>query len=424
MAKHNKEEVEILGGKATIYTNDYGVWQFRLWLTTDNKYVRKSLRTKVKDYAITEGEKLYIQIRSDIEKGIKYYAITVKEAAEEYLKYQKTRIGDGDFNIVEGRYNTIDTQIRTFLDYVRKDDKINVLNESTLVRYERNGEITNYVAYRKAKGISDTTIRNEMVTINNFIKYCFADAKVTHISAFKYPPMPKKDYNVDGERIRRETFTIDEYNAFTNAMRSYTAKKNTKHLTQNEIFERQMVRHYFLFCANCGLRSGEIRQLKWHNVSTYKDITKRKVEGIFANVLVEKMTSKVRKARRVFSRGGEHIERWKQICKENNKKLEGYVFSVDGKEYSRSNLHRHWQKIMKLADIDEDRREQLVPYSLRHFMITERVKSGLSFNQIAIMCGTSVKQIENTYLHLNEEMMRTSAKADYITLEDGTLRVI
>mgnify|MGYP002413636018 CR=1 FL=1 len=30
----------------------------------------KSLRTKVKDYAITEGEKLYMQIRSDIEKGI------------------------------------------------------------------------------------------------------------------------------------------------------------------------------------------------------------------------------------------------------------------------------------------------------------------------------------------------------------------
>ena len=94
-----------------------------------------------------------------------------------------------------------------------------------------------------------------------------------------------------------------------------------------------------MFCANCGLRSGEIRQLKWHNVSTYKDITKRKVEGIFANVLVEKMTSKVRKARRVFSRGGEHIERWKQLCKENNKELEGYVFSIDGKEYSRSNLH-------------------------------------------------------------------------------------
>ena len=79
---------------------------------------------------------------------------------------------------------------------------------------------------------------------------------------------------------------------------------------------------------------------------------------------------------------------------------------------------------MSLTDIDEERKAQLVPYSFRHFMITERVKSGLSFNQIAVMCGTSVKQIENTYLHLNEEMMRTSAKADYITLNDGTLRVI
>ena len=75
-------------------------------------------------------------------------------------------------------------------------------------------------------------------------------------------------------------------------MRSYTAKKNTKHLTQNEIFEQQMVRQYFLFCANCGLRSGEIRQLKWYNVSTYKEITKRKVEGIFANVLVERRQAK------------------------------------------------------------------------------------------------------------------------------------
>ena len=104
--------------------------------------------------------------------------------------------------------------------------------------------------------------------------------------------------------------------------------------------------------------------------------------------------------------------------------LEGVVFSMDGGEYSRSNTHKHFRRILKLTDIEMERQKQLVPYSLRHFMITERVKSGLSFNQIAVMCGTSVRQIENTYLHLNEEMMRTSAKADYIRKEDGTLQVI
>ncbi len=161
-----------------------------------------------------------------------------------------------------------------------------------------------------------------------------------------------------------------------------------------------------------------------HNISTYKDKTQNGEELIFANLYVDRSTSKVRKGRRVYSRGGQYIERWKRICKEYGKELEGVVFSMDGGEYSRSNTHKHFRRILKLTDIEMERQKQLVPYSLRHFMITERVKSGLSFNQIAVMCGTSVRQIENTYLHLNEEMMRTSAKADYITLEDGTLRVI
>ena len=61
-----------------------------------------------------------------------------------------------------------------------------------LDRYERNGEITNYFAFRIGKDISDATFRNEMVKINNFVKYYFADSKVTHLSAFKFPPIPKK----------------------------------------------------------------------------------------------------------------------------------------------------------------------------------------------------------------------------------------
>ena len=65
MAKHTKEEVKIFGGKASIYTNEYGVWQFRVWLRNENKYVRKSLRTKVKMYAIEQAEELYIEIRNE-----------------------------------------------------------------------------------------------------------------------------------------------------------------------------------------------------------------------------------------------------------------------------------------------------------------------------------------------------------------------
>ena len=141
-----------------------------------------------------------------------------------------------------------------------------------------------------------------MSTINSFMKYCFSDSKVTHVPSFSYPQMSKKNCNVDNEVIRRMTFTNEEHRLFLKAMRSYTAKKNTKHLTAKEIFERRLVRHCFLFNENCGLRSSELRKLQWHNVTTYKDKTKKGEIDIFANVLVEKMTSKVRKTRRLYCR--------------------------------------------------------------------------------------------------------------------------
>ena len=48
--------------------------------------------------------------------------------------------------------------------------------------------------------------------------------------------------------------------------------------------------------------------------------------------------------------------------------------------------------------------------------------SGLTFRQIADMCGTSVAEIEKTYYHLNAEIRLTNAVADYIRREDGYAR--
>lgn len=423
MTKHNLDEKKILGGKATIYKNIYGVWQFRLWLTNDEKYVRKSLRTKIKNHAIKQAEELYFKIRSEQERGEKYYAISLKEAVYIYLQYQKLRIGLDEFNIDESRWKTIKTQMRTFLEYVGTNDKVTTLKESLLVEHERNGKITNYVAFRKSKDISDSTIRNEMITFNSFIKYCFTRAKVTNLAFFKYPNMPKKEYKVNGDEIKKATFSDREYKQFILAMLEYTSNKNIVYLTTEEIFERKLAQHYFLFAANSGLRSSEIRKLQWHNIKTYKNTTAHGYSGIFARLKVEKNTSQARKTRTVYCRGGEYIDSWKDLCVKFGREIKGVVFSKDGKECSRSNAQKHFSNILKLCAI-EPGNKKLTPYSLRHFMITERVKSGFNFNQIAIMCGTSVRQIETTYQYLNEELMRSSVKPDYIKFEDGTQRVI
>ena len=39
------DETDILGGKAVILLNDFGIWQFRMWIAEEKKYERKKYRT-------------------------------------------------------------------------------------------------------------------------------------------------------------------------------------------------------------------------------------------------------------------------------------------------------------------------------------------------------------------------------------------
>ena len=63
-------------------------------------------------------------------------------------------------------------------------------------------------------------------------------------------------------------------------------------------------------------------------------------------------------------------------------------------------------------------------YSLRDFMITQRIMAGLSYRKVADMCGTSIMMIEKIYWHLNDEIWLTSVLADYRRRNDGIIEVI
>ena len=197
--------------------------------------------------------------------------------------------------------------------------------------------------------------------------------------------------------------------AFVTAMRSYVREE----VDDEELYYRQLTRHYFLVAANSGMRSGELAQLTWENteIETIADKS-------IAKVSVQAATSKVGKFRVFMHRGGEYYKRWKEHCSHKN----GIIFSKDGtSRYPRSSLHKHFRRIMAIADIAEDRKTQLVPYSFRHFAITNRVQSGLQLQEVAKMTGTSLKQVEETYWHLNEEQMRLTAMADFVRDKNGTI---
>ena len=50
------EKIKILGSKAEIFRNKFGVWQFRFYVKEAKKNIYKSLHTKEKTIALERGE--------------------------------------------------------------------------------------------------------------------------------------------------------------------------------------------------------------------------------------------------------------------------------------------------------------------------------------------------------------------------------
>ena len=97
-----------------------------------------------------------------------------------------------------------------------------------------------------------------------------------------------------------------------------------------------------------------------------------------------------------------------------------YVFSTDGETpiTERAILY-HFYKILELASVANWQNRKIVPYSFRHYFITQKLVNGLNHRQVADMCGTSIAQIEKTYYHVDEDIMHDTAMVDYGSGNDG-----
>ena len=403
-----EEEIPIFDEAVVYRRGEY--WQFRMWLNDERKYARKSLRTRSQATAIERGKEAYLEIYANLKAGKTYFSITTKEGVEKYLKHREKDLDAG--LIVKGRLVTIRTHLQHWLNFIKKDAKLKELQRTDCEDYffERTKNEKN-----RAK---QATVQNEQSTINACMRYLFKNNE-TYIDGFDFKKLPRLDSN--NEEIRRATFTTDEYRIMCKVMRSYSARRKNK-LDEDEWKMRQLVRHYILVAANSGLRVGEQKQLRWTDVG----IERHEINGknrTLAKINVRAATSKVRKSRIFSCRGGEYFLRIKKIL--GTVLEDGLIFSLDGKTMlSQRALLYHFNKIIDLCEFDNRENRDLVPYSLRHFMITQRIMSGLNFRQIAGMCGTSATQIERTYYHLNDEIRLTNALADYIRNENGTITVI
>lgn len=84
--RFSDNEVSIFDEAVVYKRGEY--WHFRMWLNGENKYARKSLRTRSKTTAIEKGREAYLEIFANQKMGKTYFSITAKQGVENYLNHR------------------------------------------------------------------------------------------------------------------------------------------------------------------------------------------------------------------------------------------------------------------------------------------------------------------------------------------------
>ena len=404
------EEEILIYDEAVIYKRG-DIWQFRYWLEKERRYVRLSLKTKNQVSAIETAKKHFVKIKSETDSGKTYYSKTTKDGVLLYLEYRKGHIDSRTTkSIVKGRYGTIRAHLEHWLDFIERDTKLKELDRDSCADYSKNRENPS-----ATKTTALSTIAGEQSTINSMMKWLHKKGEV-YIDGFDFETISIR--NTSEENVRRSSFTDEEVMDFRLAIPDYI-KEAKQDMTDLENRARVLSGYYLLIATICGLRTGEQKQLKWKDI-TFQNETIKGEAIDFVKISVRKETSKVRKSRIVKIRDMEYFDDlFKLTTPTHTTKpyAENFVFSYNGiNVVSQRAVTHHFKKILEAAKIDKGNRS-LVPYSFRHYFITNRIKAGLSYKAVADMCGTSRGQIEKTYYHIDEEILTTQAMAGYYTID-------
>ena len=411
LKKKTFSEEEILIYDEAVINKRGDIWQFRYWLEKERRYVRLSLKTKNVDVAIEKAKKHFVKIKSETDSGRTYYSKTTKDGVLLYLEYRKGHIESRTTkSIVKGRYGTIRAHLDHWLDFIERDTKLKELDRDSCAEYAKTRENPS-----ATKTTALSTIAGEQSTINSMMKWLYKKGEV-YIDGFDFETISIR--NTPEEKVRRSSFTDEEVMDFRLAIPKYIEEAK-KDMTDLENRARVLSGYYLLIATICGLRTGEQKQLKWKDI-TFQNETIKGEAIDFVKISVRKETSKVRKSRIVKIRDMEYFDDlFKLTTPTHTVKpyAENFVFSYNGiNVVSQRAVTHHFKKILESAKIEKGKRS-LVPYSFRHYFITNRIKAGLSYKDVADMCGTSRGQIEKTYYHIDEDILTTQAMAGYYTID-------
>ena len=237
------------------------------------------------------------------------------------------------------------------------------------------------VNYKKKQPTVDT-INRELTSIRSVFKYSYQRGYISEMVTIQ----KLKTNGVS----RRSTFNLTEWKKITTGMRKWV--KEGKPLGKYR--DRFILQQYVLLMSNSGVRVGEMRDLKWEDLTHLGDDTILKVKGktglreVFLNPGSEQSLL------RLFDLRKEELDGVRPSPNE-------YVFlsRKTGKPYT--SFKTSFNSMLKYCgiELEKDGLNRTI-YSLRHFYGTQRLKGNISPYILAKQMGTSVEMIEKHYSHV------------------------
>lgn len=380
--KFQQEQINLYGGDVKVFRrSDSGVWQVKIWIKEENKYYRKSLRTRDEDFARRLAEDEYVQIKAKRLTGQKVFKISLHKVIDEWLLDQEKTIG---VTKTKGRFHTITTQTNWLKKFIKDQNfKIADINTSIFMDY--------YSWRRKERPQTvNTTLVNEKATINAIFRFAVKKGYINSLVIPEFPAL-KKSSN------KREALSLEEWRTIYNFMRS-----NEFLVDDDTLKTRHFIRDFTILLANTGLRFGEARRLKWKHCKVVrgKDETKKLCEISLSDDM-----TKNKKARLVQGMRGDVLERIKTYSNYTSPNDFVFVDNNSGNELVRDNYYRAWKFMLKNTGLDQSVKE-ISYYNLRHSYATWRLYAGMHPTALCENLGTGLKYLEEHYGQMQTKIMR------------------
>lgn len=377
-------------------------WSFSMWISEENKYFSKSLRTTDWKEALEKAEELYIELRNNIREGRKATKISLATLIQRYLIYQENRVTKS--LIKSDRLATIRSRMNVVQKYLPKNKALSNLKKD---------DFQKYTEWRLEQGIQLYTIVQERSEISALFRWALSNE---YINAHQLPVFEELKRGI--KPPRRTDFLLEEYRDCIFALRRIIKQ----HSSDNTRIDWEIFRDFFLIAGNSGMRFGELRRIRWRDVRKYYKIQgdNQHPDSVVEIYLPNNIT-KTGRDRTVVATAVPYFKRLRKLYASPSRDQLVFANPSDLEQsVPVKKFYALWNKMLVEAGL-ADRQPKLTIYSLRHFYATLKMLAGVPIYDLSLTMGCSVSHIEQTYSHV-----KTSQVASRITkfkTEDPEVRI-